>query len=108
MTKGNLFGAIPDSMSEELFETLAEGEGSFFIERIVSDGHHSPPDFWYNQETTEWVVLLRGSAEVRLRQPDMSFVLGPGDWVEIPAGTPHRVESTSGSEKTVWLAVHWR
>lgn len=108
MKKENLFEGVPDILSEEIFETLGKGKGEFFIERIVSDGHRSSAGFWYDQETTEWVVLLKGSAEIQFRDSEENVVLRPGDWLEIPARVEHRVESTSPTEKTFWLAVHWR
>ena len=33
--------------------------------------------------------------------------LGPGDWLEIPPHCRHRVDATSETQDTVWLAVHW-
>jgi hypothetical protein len=29
------------------------------IERIISHGHASPADFWYDQPQHEWVIVLR-------------------------------------------------
>ena len=34
------------------------------IERIVSRGHASPPNFWYDQPQAEWVIVLAGSAAI--------------------------------------------
>jgi cupin 2 domain-containing protein len=34
------------------------------------------------------------------------FELKPGDFVNIPAHTKHRVDWTTPDEPTVWLAVH--
>lgn len=107
MKQGNLFASIPDELSEELFEPLAEGEGRFRIERIVSRGHRSPDGFWYESESTEWVALLRGSALLRFEQESEPVALAPGDWCEIPARCRHRVEATAPDEDSVWLAVHW-
>jgi len=105
---GNLFSNIPADLPEELIEILGEGKGSFRIERIVSRGHASPPGFWYEQETGEWVVLLKGRAVLKLEEEGLSRELGPGDWIEIPAGCRHRVEETDAEEDTVWLAIHWQ
>lgn len=105
---GNLFSNIPADLPEEMIEILGEGKGSFRIERIVSRGHASSPGFWYEQETAEWVVLLKGRAVLKLEEEDQSRELGPGDWLEIPAGCRHRVEETDADEDTVWLAVHWQ
>ena len=101
----NLFADIPGKLPAELVEVLARGDG-VRIERIVSRGHVSPEGFWYNQDESEWVVLLQGAA--RLRFEDREVELGPGDYLHIPAHRRHRVEWTSPDEPTVWLAVHFR
>lgn len=106
MKRGNLFGNVPGDLPEELSETLAEGDGPFRIERIVSRGHSSPPGFWYDQDSAEWVVLLQGFATLRFEKDPELIDLKPGDWFEIPAHCRHRVESTPAAEDTVWLAVH--
>ncbi len=100
---GSLFKNIPVDMPEEIFETLSSGNG-MRIERIISDGHVSPPDFWYDQEWNEWVVLLSGSAVLRF-DDDQIVSMHPGDWVDIPRHQRHRVDWTA--PKTVWLAVHY-
>jgi len=100
---GNLFAGLPDRPEEEWFETLARGEGAH-IERIVSHGHASPPDFWYDQDHAEWVVLLRGGAVIAY-EDGRRQELAPGDFVLIEANEKHRVEQTDPD--TLWLAVHF-
>ena len=73
------------------------------IERIVSTGHSSPPGFWYDQNESEWVVLLHGEAILEFEDEKRHMV--PGDYVLIPPHCKHRVYSTSMKEPTVWLAV---
>ncbi len=107
MKKHNLFESIPGDLPEELVEILADGRGTVRIERIVSRGHASPPGFWYDQDTTEWVVLLRGSAILRIEQEPEPIKLRPGDCIKFPPHCRHRVEQTAKTEDTVWLAVHW-
>ena len=107
MTGGNLFEPVSGDLPEELVEVLAEGQGKVRIERIVSRGHASPPDFWYDSDETEWVVLLSGSAVIRFESDETPMRLAPGDWMKIPAQRRHRVEATTKEEDTVWLAVHW-
>lgn len=102
----NLFTAIPQSLSEELVEVLAESSTTR-IERIVSRGHASPPDFWYDQPRPEFVVLLSGAARLRFEDEDEARTLGPGDHVLIPARARHRVEWTAEDVDSVWLAVHF-
>ena len=35
------------------------------IERIISHGHASPADFWYDQAQHEWVIVLKGAARLQ-------------------------------------------
>lgn len=92
-------------LADELTELLV-GAGQVRIERIVSQGHVSPPDFWYDQDEHEFVLLVQGAA--RLRFEDGTVDLTPGDWLNIPARRRHRVEWTAPDQKTVWLAVFYR
>ena len=100
----NLFTDLPSDFRDELFTTLLDAT-NVRIERIVSQGHASPEDFWYDQDQHEWVVLLKGAA--RLRFEDEIVEMRPGDFVNIPAHKKHRVEWTTPDEPTVWLAVHY-
>lgn len=104
----NLFEALPDARVTESFETLLNRPGArgLRIERIVSQGQASPPDFWYEQPGDEWVVLLRGAAVLRFADEFADRLLKPGDCIDIAAGRRHRVVATSRDEPTVWLAVH--
>ena len=105
MDAGNLFAGIARRADRELLETLVGAPG-VRIERIVSTGQGTPAGEWYDQDTDEWVVLLTGRAGLRSESEAAARVLGPGDWVHIPAHTRHRVEWTDTAEPTVWLAVH--
>jgi cupin 2 domain-containing protein len=102
----NLFSDIPDDLPDELLETVVDAD-SVRIERIVSHGHASPEDFWYDEEQHEWVVVLKGAARLRFEGNDEVVKMGPGDFVNIPAHKRHRVEWTLPDTPTVWLAVHY-
>lgn len=107
MLRGNLFRGFPENLPQELSETLVKTE-SFRLERIVSDGQATPVGEWYDQERPEWVVLLSGSAGLRFAEDEEIVVLGPGDYILIPAYRRHRVEWTDPQGKTIWLALHFR
>ncbi len=62
----NIFEDIPPTLPEELIDVLA-ATGPLRIERIVSMGHASPEGFWYDQESDEWVLLVRGSGLFAVR-----------------------------------------
>lgn len=77
------------------------------LERIVSTGQSTPPGQWYDQVTSEWVVVLRGSGCIRFEDSPDIVVLRAGDHLWIPAHRRHRVEWTAPAEPTVWLALHY-
>jgi len=106
---GNLFNDTLPPPTGEVFEDLlrfdlkgAPPGGRVRIERIISSA--SPEPVLYDQAHDEWVALLQGRA--RLWVDGAELVLGPGDWVFIPARTPHRVVETTASPPCIWLAVH--
>jgi cupin 2 domain-containing protein len=99
----NLFADLPEHATEELFTILLDNPYCR-IERIVSYGQSSPDGFWYDQAWDEWVLLLKGSAELDLNGRMVN--LTPGDHLLIPAGLRHRVCKTEPDQPTVWLAIH--
>lgn len=100
----NLLTDIPTSLPEELIQTILD-KPSLRIERIVSHGHASPEGFWYDQDQSEFVVLLQGAA--RLRFEDEFVEMKTGSFINIPAHRRHRVEWTDPQQPTIWLAVHY-
>ena len=50
-------------------------------------------------------MVLKGAATLHFE--DNMVEMKPGDFVNIPAHTKHRVEWTTPDEPTVWLAVHY-
>ena len=103
---GNLFHEIPATLQSELSEVVLAA-ANVRIERIVSRGHASPENFWYDQEQAEWVVVLEGAARLRFDGDPQPIEMRPGDFLNIPAHRKHRVEWTTPDEPTVWLAVHY-
>lgn len=101
----NLLRDIPASLPDELVETLVAAAG-IRIERIISRGHSSPPDFWYDPPESEWVLVVAGSARLTI-EGEQPITLLPGSFLNIPAHQRHRVEWTDPSQPTVWLAVHY-
>lgn len=99
----NLFANLPPQLPEELATVLAENK-HVRIERIVSTGHSSPEDFWYDQDEHEWVIVLKGEAKLKFADGKTVSMM-PGDFLQIPAHRRHRVQWTTPNETTVWLAV---
>lgn len=101
----NLFSHVPGGLVDEFFETLVSSPG-VQVERIVSRGHYSPAEGWYDQDRNEFVALLSGAARIEFDDGE-SADLAPGDWLNIPAHRRHRVAWTPEDTETVWLAVHY-
>jgi len=95
--------------AEEEVQVLAEDRG-VRIERIVSRGHASPPDVWYDQAEHEWVMVLSGQARLEIVEDGTTRILemAPGDHILLPAHRRHRVAWTDPEQETVWLAVFYR
>jgi cupin 2 domain-containing protein len=106
MEAGNLYHHIPTDLPAEITEQLVRSD-RVRIERIVSKGHHSAPDFWYDQDECEWVLLVKGEARLRFEEGDRTVHLTEGMHVNIPAHARHRVEWTRPDTETIWLAVFY-
>lgn len=105
MKQGNLFAKIPADLSREVFDSLVES-ARVRIERIISKGHTSPDSGWYDQDLSEWVVILRGEASITFDNGE-TVELAEGDYIEIPSHKKHKVTKTSPKSETIWLAVHF-
>jgi cupin 2 domain-containing protein len=104
---GNLYADVAERLDEEEFVELLVA-ANVRIERIVSTGQAGTPGHWLDQDWAEWVLLLRGSAGILFEGEDGPRVLGPSDYLRIPAHARHRVEWTAPDQATIWLAVHYR
>lgn len=95
----NLFKAPDPPAQGERFDTLLTHR-NLVIERIVSGADIQPVE--YVQPQDEWVLLVQGAAVMDVA--GTRTALGAGDYLFLPAGTPHRVESCEPG--TLWLAIH--
>lgn len=102
----NLFANLPDDITEETFEDLLCHE-TLRIERIVSHGQTSPAEGWYDQKEHEWVLVLKGAAELTFENGAVRR-LEAGDHINIPAHTRHKVSWTDPGQATIWLAVFYQ
>jgi len=100
----NIFKNIPENLTEELLDVLIKNE-NIKVERIISKGHKSPAGFWYDQEQSELVLLLKGSAKLRFENELVE--LNSGDYINIPAHKKHRVDWTDHGTETIWLAIYY-
>ena len=101
----NIFNAIPDDLSAEIFEQLVDTD-KVRIERIISNGQQSPESGWYDQDKNEWLIILKGEA-ILLFDDESTIKLKTGDFTNIAAHKKHRVEWTKPDTETIWLAVHY-
>lgn len=99
MQTGNLFSGFSVPQKGEIFETLLSHK-NLVIERIVSADELSPKQ--YRQAQDEWVALLQGTATLEV---DGKIIeLNTGDYLFLPADTPHAVKRASHG--ALWLAIH--
>ncbi len=99
MNIGNLYEHAASPVIGERFETLLKHK-NLAIERICSS--IEIPQCQYVQTQDEWVLLVQGTAEIEIDGKTES--LKPGDYVFLPANTPHCVKKVS--QGALWLAVH--
>jgi cupin 2 domain-containing protein len=69
------------------------------VEQILSGAVEATD---YLQDQDEWVVVLAGAAALDVN--GQRHQLRAGEWLLLPAGTPHRLLRTEPG--TSWLAVH--
>lgn len=99
MKPGNVFeDASPPGAGERFDELLRHR--NLVVERIVSSANITPSVCVQSQD--EWVVLIRGEAEIEVAGE--AVVLKCGDHMFLPSGTTHIVKSASAG--ALWLAVH--
>ena len=99
MRTGNLFADAAPPEEGERFETILSHR-NLVIERITSSAALTLREYVQTQD--EWVVLVRGEAQLRVAGEPV--VLEAGDHLFLPAGMPHTVECVS--DGAIWLAVH--
>ena len=106
MQTDNIFSGIPTQLPEELVEVLLTNQ-HLRLERIISRGHASAEEFWYDQDENEWVMVLKGEAILHLEGNNEPVKLTPGMYINLPAHVRHRIEWTSQEIETVWLALFY-
>ena len=104
MEKYNIFDKIIVDKEEEIFLEIFKNE-TIKIEKIVSNGQKSPENFWYEQEKSEFILLLEGFAILEFENREVE--LKKGDCINIKAKQKHRVKFTSLDEPTIWFAVFY-
>ena len=85
----------------ESFTTLFESD-KLTVSRIVSSDRVEAKVYY--QEVDEWVILLKGEATLRIESERRT--LHQGEFIHIPAHTPHEVLTTQ--KGTLWLALYMK
>ncbi len=101
----NIFDDIPEDLHREVVESLVDND-KVTIERIISKGHTSPDSGWYDQDSNEWVIVLKGAAVLSFAD-ESTVKLKAGDHINISAHEKHRVSWTDPDIETIWLAIHY-
>lgn len=99
MNPHNLFEDCSPPESGERMDVLLAHK-NLVVERIVSSATFAPKRYVQSQD--EWVLLMRGEAEMEVEGETVA--LKAGDHLFLPSGTAHIVKSAS--EGAMWLAVH--
>lgn len=102
----NIYADIPSSLPNEMFNALISNE-NIRIERILSHGHSSPEEGWYNQDENEWVMVIEGQGVIEFEDGRV-VTLSKGDYINIAAREKHKVIGTVENVVTIWLAVFYR
>jgi len=106
ITVKNIYEDENIDLKDEYFEGLLKQNG-FRLERIISKGHVSKNDFWYDQDEDEFVLLLKGSAKLLFENNDI-IELKEGDYIIIPKHFKHKVIYTDTENKTFWLTCYFK
>ncbi|MEZ8697176.1 cupin domain-containing protein [Vibrio lentus] len=102
----NIYSDVPSSIPDEIFNDIIATE-NVRIERILSHGHSSPEQGWYDQDENEWVMVLEGQGVIEFEDGRL-VTLSKGDYINIAAREKHKVLGTDKDAVTIWLAVFYR
>jgi mannose-6-phosphate isomerase-like protein (cupin superfamily) len=98
IVRGRLRDPAEAPATGETTEVLAAA-GAAVVEQILSGRLDAAVD--YLGTVDEWVVVVAGAAELEVAGTPV--VLTPGEWLLLPAGTPHRLTATRPG--TSWITV---
>lgn len=102
----NLFSTELPPTGEEVEHVLHQAN-NWKLLLIASNQASCPEGAWMSQVEQEWVMVLRGSAQLQLADPDRMVDLSVGDHLFLPAHCQHRVVRTDPDPGTLWLALLW-
>ena len=94
---GNLFKPVSRSEQEFINELLSCKSESLRIEHIISQGHISPENFYYDQSENEFVAVLQGRAKLEFDNANiLEFKPGkPLEYITVTAANRCRFAGSS-------------
>ncbi|SMB85804.1 cupin 2 domain-containing protein [Desulfonispora thiosulfatigenes DSM 11270] len=95
----NIYDLPQLPLTEELVTNLLKNK-NVRVERIISAGQTTD---WYDQDETEFVILLQGNASLEFENKEVS--LKQGETILINAHEKHRVSYTSSEPPCIWLCI---
>ncbi|HPN37507.1 MAG TPA: cupin domain-containing protein [Melioribacteraceae bacterium] len=102
----NIYNTDKINLVNEYFEDIIKQKG-FRLERIISYGHVTPNEYWYDQDEDEFVLLLKGNAKLQFEDGNV-IELSEGDYIIIPKHVKHRVIYTNTQTNTFWLTCYYK
>ncbi len=102
----NIYNCNNVNLDTEYLENILVNK-NFRLERIISFGHITPSNFWYDQDEDEFVLLLKGYAKILLENEEI-IELKEGDYIIIPKHLKHKVIYTDTENKTFWLTCYFK
>ena len=104
----NIFKGSQANLERESVKELISRGKIIRLESVVSPRSNTPSEV-YDQNEDEFVILLKGSAELKFydgRTSPRNVSMRRGNYVNIPAHLKHSVVKTK--KGTVWLALFYK
>ena len=103
----NIFRGPLPAPGHDHTDTLAEG-AAWRLMLIRSNASCASDGEWIDSTESLWMLLLRGSARLQLRDPEDVADLSAGDHLMIPSHRRYRLLRTDPPPGTLRLELHWR
>lgn len=103
----NIFRGPLPAPGHDHADMLAEG-AAWRLMLIRSNASCASDGEWIDSTESLWMLLLRGSARLQLRDPEDVADLSAGDHLMIPSRRRYRLLRTDPPPGTLRLELHWR
>ncbi len=106
LTEENLLGR-PIPLDGQQDKYLIQESSHWRLELISSCNSACYHNRWDEFKEHEWMLILRGSLLLRLKDSDSMVELNVGDHFYLAPHSLHRLEKTDPSPGSAWLALFW-